>query len=417
MLNVYCRFGPTLLFISLVLFVIATPLSISLTNISIGIGLVALIASIFYRKFQKNFMMKPVLSISIWSAVTSMFSKYPVKSILGSQVYWHFIPYFLSSCIYPKFKEKTKLLIYLLFISSIIASFGVLFNASTGMRPQHTNFSHLHFLSSLMPAQGFFSNALTTSGHLCITLTLSVYLFLFSKDKKLRNFSILTSIFLFCGFILTGERMYIFSFALLFMFIFCLKGIRYLIIGIVIEVLAFGSVYFLVPSIKNKLNTVKNIQETSTYKDRIALWKAALYRFKDENLFRKLVGCGDGMVFENIKPYLTKSIKGVYGENVNVKTHYHSALHSEPLQILTKWGILGFIIWVLVWIYYYLNVFKLYKLKEKDDFSHLAIGISIALLSFHIGGLTEHNFGDAEIVMYVMFLLGFSSGIINAKLN
>lgn len=76
-------------------------------------------------------------------------------------------------------------------------------------------------------------------------------------------------------------------------------------------------------------------------------------------------------------------------------------VHNTPLQILVERGVLGFAAWLWLWIAFYAHAIgRLRRLPvEAVRERTLAMGALAAITGFLVGGLSEYNFGDSEVVM------------------
>lgn len=77
-----------------------------------------------------------------------------------------------------------------------------------------------------------------------------------------------------------------------------------------------------------------------------------------------------------------------------------SHVHNAALQILVERGLLGLAAWLWIWIAFYRDAVAILRRLEPEDTTGRAVvtGTLAAVTGFLIGGLSEHNFGDAEVV-------------------
>jgi len=76
---------------------------------------------------------------------------------------------------------------------------------------------------------------------------------------------------------------------------------------------------------------------------------------------------------------------------------------------------LGVFLWVIIIIFKAL--YRIYRTTNDTFLKAVVLGTLAAMVSFIIGGLTEYNYGDSEVLMLLYFLLGLSFAIpgINLK--
>ncbi len=398
------------LILSAILLSVSTPISIALDNVAIGIGLLGLI--LIYKRIRLNNMDYIVLGVSATGFISSVLSVNPLLSLKNSHYLWHFIPYFIASRVK---REKVYVLINILGLFGIIASFGVILHAFTGVKPTHMlGFGNIHVLSQPIRASGFFSTPLTTAGIVAPIMFIFFGIMLFEKNLKLRIYSFSVFVFMFFALILTSTRSYwlgsVVAVVLLpFIYIKSKKAKLFSFGSILIVIL----MYVFVPKVHDRVQTAIHYKKDVSAMDRIALWEAGIDLYKNYDIKNKLIGCGSGNVYYYLKPYLIKHVKKIFGDK-NVDSHLFSALHNEYLQILIKWGIIGLIVWLFLWIYVlYRNVIFILR-TENDFYRAFIVGVTMGFVTFLVGGFFEHNVGDAEVIIFIMYLLGLNKNILDS---
>ncbi|RMG39995.1 MAG: O-antigen ligase domain-containing protein [Candidatus Dadabacteria bacterium] len=106
----------------------------------------------------------------------------------------------------------------------------------------------------------------------------------------------------------------------------------------------------------------------------------------------------------------TKYPLGIGYENASVLRKFDPQIppelrhfHSNPINIMVESGWIGLAIYFW-WIF---SVIKLgLSLKHRQGPATIVTGISCAFLSWQVAGLVEYNFGDSEIYLMVLILLG-----------
>ncbi len=400
-----------LLFVSAVLLSISVSLSMALDHFAIAVGLIGLIWFIVKGEFYLRRLDLRLFFVSLSGFTSSLFSGMFIYSLKNSHYIWHFLPYFIVSRIG---KKHIKMLLNIFAIFLIISSCGVFFQGFFHIRPNDIfkHISELHFYHSIMlHSSGFFNNPLTTAGVMAPSALLFLSLTVFSRENaKIKTLYLSASILSLAAVLILSERSYWLGFlsAILLLPLIYRKKIS-LIITLLVVILSVLS-YFSIQPIHKRVNSIVYFHKDESAMDRIAMWRAALDKFKNENITRKLIGCGSGNVSGTMKPYLIKSIKKTFGDK-NIKSHMFSALHNEYLQILIKWGIIGLIIWLYMWFYVIKGNIKFIN-KSDDNFSiSVSIGLTLAFIAFLVGGFFEHNVGDAEVIIFIMYLLGIKGSL------
>ncbi|HEV8532530.1 MAG TPA: O-antigen ligase family protein, partial [Methylomirabilota bacterium] len=121
--------------------------------------------------------------------------------------------------------------------------------------------------------------------------------------------------------------------------------------------------------------------------ERRYMWESGLAMWRE----RPLLGWGPGGVKREYERYARP-------EAFKKRTGH---VHNTPLQILVERGLLGFTAWLLIWVVFYaraigrLGRLDVSLIRERA----LVAGSLAAVTGFLVGGLSEYNFGDSEVVM------------------
>jgi O-antigen ligase len=84
-------------------------------------------------------------------------------------------------------------------------------------------------------------------------------------------------------------------------------------------------------------------------------------------------------------------------------------LHNNILMWLVTLGVPGFLVLVAVFTRLWMRIWGIEKLLKDDWFAgSLALGSLGVMAGFHVNGLFEWNFGDAEIIMLVWAIVGMA---------
>ena len=400
------------LVLSAFLLSISTPLSVAFDNISIAVGVIGLI--LYFKKIRLKDLDFRVLGVSAVGLTSSLFSIKPLYSLKNSHYLWHFLPYFIVSRIK---REKLKVILVVLGGAAILSAFAVIFQAFTGIRINHTHLSalgNIHLLIRPVRAEGLFSAPLTTAGIIAPLMFIFFSQTLFEKELKLKVYYSIVFFFTFVALVLNFSRSYwLGSVAAVLMlpFIYSKNWVSKIIplSGIALALL----MYIFFPPVHKRVQTVIHYNRNVSAMDRIALWEAGINLYKNYNIKYKLIGCGSGNLYHFLKPFLVKSVKVIFGDK-NVKSHLFSSVHNEYLQVLLKWGVVGLLVWLYLWIYVLYKNIVFIKKTDNEFFRSLAIGLTMGFIAFLVGGFFEHNVGDAEVIILIMFLLGINKNILDS---
>ncbi len=124
--------------------------------------------------------------------------------------------------------------------------------------------------------------------------------------------------------------------------------------------------------------------------ERLVMWSTGINIFKDYPIF----GVGD-ISFDNLTPRYTKD-GWAFGH-----------LHNNLLQWLVTFGIIGLAIMISLFVAIWRIFWKTNKQVQADWlYGSVTTGAIAIFIGFHINGLFEWNFGDAEIYFLVLMIIG-----------
>jgi O-antigen ligase len=168
-------------------------------------------------------------------------------------------------------------------------------------------------------------------------------------------------------------------------------------------VLALGFVVLVVglllllPGVRKRAETMADPSDPTAY-DRVLMWRSGLAMARDH----WLLGVGPGQV---------KRLYPAYARpEATHRTRSH--LHDTPLQILVERGVIGLAAWTAIFAAFFAAGLRTVRALPGGEARRLAVGGVAAVAGFLVGGLTEYNFGDTEVVMiaYVIMALPFVAG-------
>ena len=138
--------------------------------------------------------------------------------------------------------------------------------------------------------------------------------------------------------------------------------------------------------LRHRMLSMTDPQEP-TIRERVYMWRSGAAMLTE----RPLLGIGPGGVKRQYERFaLPEAIKKRTGH-----------LHNTPLQILVERGLLGLAAWLWIWVAFYLRVGSLLARLDPGDRQAraLVVGGLAAITGFLVGGLSEYNFGDSEVVL------------------
>ena len=110
-----------------------------------------------------------------------------------------------------------------------------------------------------------------------------------------------------------------------------------------------------------------------------------------------IVGVGPGQV---------KRLYPQYAPAYAVRRHT-SHVHNTPLQIAVERGLVGMALWLWIFGAFFARVLATWRRLPAAAVHDRALvaGCAAAIVTFLIGGLFEHNFGDTEVLLVAMSLM------------
>ncbi len=128
--------------------------------------------------------------------------------------------------------------------------------------------------------------------------------------------------------------------------------------------------------------------------DRQDLWRANLAMFQDH----PWIGVGYGQ---------NEEILGEYFKKLEIKNEFGGHAHNNYLQMLSTTGLLGTICYLFFILSFLLLTHRLWLEIPKTHYWHrvIVLGALGAQVCMHAGGVTQWNFGDAEVNHLYIFIL------------
>ena len=127
--------------------------------------------------------------------------------------------------------------------------------------------------------------------------------------------------------------------------------------------------------------------EEATVKERRYMWESGVVMARE----RPWLGFGPGGVKREYRRFaLAEAIKKRTGH-----------VHNTPLQMLVERGVVGLAAWLWIWVAYYVYAIRLLRRLAPEAAAERAVvmGSLAAITGFLVGGLSEYNFGDSEVVL------------------
>jgi O-antigen ligase len=125
----------------------------------------------------------------------------------------------------------------------------------------------------------------------------------------------------------------------------------------------------------------------ATVKERLYMWRSGMTMWRAH----PWLGLGPGGVKREFGEFaLPDAVKKRTGH-----------LHSNPLQVAVERGLVGLAAWLWLWVAFYAAAARALRALPADETAGRAVvvGSIAAITGFLVGGISEYNFGDSEVVM------------------
>ena len=238
-------------------------------------------------------------------------------------------------------------------------------------------------------ARGFFSIYMTLAGVLSLTLLATVPRLL--PGAGLPRWPILPWMVSLVGLLATYTRGAWMGFGagVLALFPVARKG-RWLLLG---GLIALGLAVVAGPQPLRQRFLTMGDPNDPTVKERVYMWRSGLTMWRQH----PVLGLGPGGVKREYERYaLPEAVKKRTGH-----------VHNTPLQILIERGALGLTAWLWIWAAFITKGIRLLRRLPEDAAREraLVVGSLAAIVGFLVGGFSEYNFGDSEVVMVAWALM------------
>ena len=372
-----------MLTVTLFLFAASSMFSISISQISAGLGGFLWLLRAYLTntwKEQRWPLGVPILLFALASFV-AVANAYDVSYSYSSlkKLLEFLIFFWVLNCVREN-NLRNSLCLVLIASATLAGLFGLY---------QYWQGFHLNSLSkitSLNRPEGNLSTYMTFAGLLMLVGVTALARVLFQKPMQ-RWVCVSIGIISLCLF-LTITRQAWFGF---------LTGSSFLIFYWRKKVLLLLPIILLITYIASPLSTQKRIKdmfsgEDVTFGMRVALWKGGWEIFKDY----PLTGCGFRCV---------DLVNSQYPDPTGYVARYRG-MHNNLIQVAVDTGILGATAWLGIWFCFFRFLYHKAIDLGKNVFEHWSIfGSSAAVLAFLAAGFFETNFYDSEVAMVLYFIM------------
>jgi O-antigen ligase len=379
-----------------VLFAVALPLSISVTEIALGALLLLWVAGLIARWWElpRGGVLRLLLLLALWKLVAVAFSVDQWESLKEYRSTWSYlaVPILLTFASDPRRRIAavrgmtwTMAVVFLYACVQFFTGMDIVRRGAdkvVGVYPYGTN---------LYIAHGTFNHHLTFANSAMMALLLMVGLTAVASVRRtlpVRLLVILLGAFALMASASRGPWMGLAAGLLL---LGVLLGARATaVVGATALALAAALLIAFPPVAKRVLS----VGDRTVNQERIYLWESAVAMIADN----PVTGIGPGVYSLCTPPYREKY-------RFAFQTNCHA--HNTFLQVAIETGIPGLILLVAFLTAWYRRVWPLARGGLSGE-RGLALGAVLAITGFLVAGLTQHNFGDMENVYMLWFVIGIA---------
>jgi O-antigen ligase len=391
------RITDKIIIVFLTIQILSVSFSIALSSITFGIwaGL-WILQTIYTRKtdFPKN-LLKDIKYISIFillffitDLISRIFAVIPDGAYVGLK---RFLLFLIFYCLIIKIKEKdtlNKILIAVLSVFTLISIYEIiLYAVNFSEQTENMNIANMRLYA--------FSYFITT-GEMKMLLFITLFPLVFVKEKIFipKKYLIISLSILFVAMYLTQSRnvfLAVFVCLIIYGILLDRKFLVYFTIFITVLLLAIPTQF------RQRITSIVDPTHPSN-ESRLIMWSVGWEMFKDH----PLTGVGDNEITQVYKMY---KIPEYHGEG--------SHLHSNYFMVLATKGIFGMLLYIALFFTLFLKHFKYFKNTVHKETKYLIFGCILAMISFHISGIFEWNYGDWEVLTLFLFIVSIPFIIYN----
>jgi O-antigen ligase len=363
-----------LLPLGIILYLLASMVSITVSQIFITIALIFSVILIIKKQQKLSFpaFFWALLAYAALSIISSFFSDNPAVSFKDSRELLLFLIVPITFLGFQKIKE-IKYAHLALFVSALLS----------------ISFSFIYFLFKAAPGErisGFMGHYMTQAGLLLLFSALALSIFLFARDKTRYLWGSAFGLSAIALILTLTRNAWIGLVVIAFVLLLLYKPKALVIIPVAV-------VLFVLFSPQYVKRRAFSIFDTKSYSNaqRIEYLGAGLKIIRDYPLF----GTGPNtvhVIFQRPKYELSEEARS----NVH--------LHNNLIQIAAERGIITLLVWLAFMVWAFISLVKLLKNKDPAHYA-LTAAATAALLALATAGLFEYNFGDSEVTTLFLYMI------------
>jgi len=375
--------------------------SIALSSVSLGIwGGLWIIRTVYTRRLdipeQLSEDLKIIAALILLFFITDLYSRIfaviPEGAFIGLKRTLLYLIFFGAIINIKDRDTLNKIIVSILIIFTVISIYEIsLYFLKFSEEAKTTNIGDIRLYA--------FSFFLTT-GEIKMLFLMMLFPLLFIKEEIFlpkRLLAIPLSI-IFVSMYLTQSRNVFLAVIICFVLFGIIINRKFLIYLSVFIV----AVLIIIPSgFRQRITSIADPKHPSN-ESRLIMWNVGWQMFKDH----PITGVGDNEITEVYKKYKQPEF---HGEG--------SHLHSNFFMVLATKGIFGIIFYIALFFALFLKHFKYFKQAVNKEEKYLIFGCILSMISFHISGIFEWNYGDWEVLTLFLFVISIPFVLFNLDYN
>ena len=388
---------------SLLLYAVSLPISMSGTNVALGLLLFFTLWNVVAEKTPVQIPSSAgfLLLFFLWAAVTACIAERRLDyATLGSfSKIWNLFPMTLIPLGAAQTPSTFRKILIVLFSAALIVAILGIFEY---YEESHTAIGRILPTDLVREGRfyGFQSHPLHSGGLYCL-LSLSAFsMVLFDRSgNNLRIFWGACSLILALGLGITFSRSYYLALAAGAAVLLAAKGPKFLIFGALAGFIFVLGLAAIDQNFRHRISTISAAHMDESARIRTKLWKAAVLMIKDNPW--------TGVGYHRWRDEILAYSKRIPNWSLDQAAYAHA--HNSYLTLAAETGIPGLIFFLLFWISLIREQLLLLRKVLRDDTSYPLIQASLAALgALLVAAFFEHNLMTATISLCLFFLLGLS---------
>jgi O-antigen ligase len=362
--------------VALVVFVIFSVISISIMQTAYILAVVTWITRVYLQGSHRQVrcpLILPLSGFALASALATITAVDPYRSLLALRHLFAALLFYLVVNQVTTEERTTRLTRVLIAASAVMALYGLAQSLAYGVD---------------FRVHGTMSIYMTFAGLLMLVAVMTLAQVLFRPHRRQAVWVLLALLIITTTLIMTHTR----GAWLGFIAGCCvLLGLHNKVFLLALPLLVLA-VFLLVPqAVKTRALSILD-RRNITAQERLSMWSSGLHIIREH----PWTGVGMGAMARVYQRYREPD------SPVN-PTRRLGHLHNNMIQIAVERGLPGLACWLWLWLAYGYDAWRIYKRlgPEHTDAKALVLGSLASVVAFHVEGLFEYTFGDAEVMTLV----------------